>query len=217
MQEVLPQNGEKEGDVAMKIKALMIPDPISINEKTSVREAIEIMKANSIRHLPVTQEGNLLVGFVTLADLKMGLIPSMVAGLTLSDLMIKNPITVEPENDIEIAAQLIYKHKISGIPVVKKGKLVGIITESDMLRAFIDMMGILNASSRIDVAIRSEPGRLRKAVQIIEENGGEIVNVGMTPQKSRRKVYFFRLNPCQTGLIKDALEEEGFKVVAAMD
>ena len=217
MQEVLPQNGEKEGDVAMKIKALMIPDPISINEKTSVREAIEIMKANSIRHLPVTQEGNLLVGFVTLADLKMGLIPSMVAGLTLSDLMIKNPITVEPENDIEIAAQLIYKHKISGIPVVKKSKLVGIITESDMLRAFIDMMGILNASSRIDVAIRSEPGRLRKAVQIIEENGGEIVNVGMTPQKSRRKVYFFRLNPCQTGLIKDALEEEGFKVVAAMD
>jgi acetoin utilization protein AcuB len=201
----------------MKIKALMIPDPIAINEKTSVREAIELMKANSIRHLPVTQEGNLLVGFVTLADLKMGLIPSMVAGLTLSDLMIKNPITVEPENDIEIAAQLIYKHKISGIPVVKKGKLVGIITESDMLRAFIDMMGILNASSRIDVAIRSEPGRLRKAVQIIEENGGEIVNVGMTPQKSRRKVYFFRLNPCQTGLIKDALEEEGFKVVAAMD
>jgi acetoin utilization protein AcuB len=86
-----------------------------------------------------------------------------------------------------------------------------------MLRAFIDMMGILNASSRIDVAIRPEPGRLRKAVQIIEENGGEIVNVGMTPQKSRRKVYFFRLNPCQTGLIKDALEAEGFRVVAAMD
>jgi acetoin utilization protein AcuB len=201
----------------MKIKALMIPDPISITEKTSVREAIEIMKANSIRHLPVTQEGNLLVGFVTLADLRMGLIPSMVAGLTLSDLMIKNPITVDPESDIEIAAQLIYKHKISGIPVVKKSKLVGIITESDMLRAFIDMMGILNASSRIDVAIRSEPGRLRKAVQIIEENGGEIVNVGMTPQKSRRKVYFFRLTPCRTGLIKDALEAEGFKVVAAMD
>jgi acetoin utilization protein AcuB len=217
MKEVLPRKRRREGGGAMKIKALMIPDPISITEKTSVREAIEIMKANSIRHLPVTQEGNLLVGFVTLADLRMGLIPSMVAGLTLSDLMIKNPITVDPESDIEIAAQLIYKHKISGIPVVKKGKLVGIITESDMLRAFIDMMGILNASSRIDVAIRSEPGRLRKAVQIIEENGGEIVNVGMTPQKSRRKVYFFRLNPCQTGLIKDALEEEGFKVVAAMD
>ena len=202
----------------MKIKALMIPDPISITEKTSIKEAIEIMKVNSIRHLPVTGEGNMLLGFVTLADLRMGLIPSMVAGLTLSDLMIKDPITVDPDSDIEIAAQLIYKHKISGIPVVKKGKLVGIITESDMLRAFIDMMGILNASSRIDVSIGSEPGMLRKAVQIIEENGGEIVNVGMTPyQKTRKKVYFFRLNPCDTGLIRDGLEEEGFKVVAAMD
>jgi len=198
----------------MKIRALMIPDPISITEKTSIKEAIEVMKVNSIRHLPVTGAGHVLVGFVTLADLRMGLIPSMVAGLTLSDLMIKNPIIVDPDSDIEIAAQLIYKHKISGIPVVKKGKLVGIITESDI----IDMMGILNASSRIDVSIGSEPGMLRKAVQLIEENGGEIVNVGMTPyQKTRKKVYFFRLNPCDTGLIKDALEEEGFKVVAAMD
>ena len=202
----------------MKIQALMIPDPISITEKTSIKEAIEVMKVNSIRHLPVTGEANMLVGFVTLADLRMGLIPSMVAGLSLSDLMIKNPIIVDPDSDIEIAAQLIYKHKISGIPVVKKGKLVGIITESDMLRAFIDMMGILSASSRIDVSIGSEPGMLRKAVQIIEENGGEIVNVGMTPyQKTRKKVYFFRLNQCDTGLIKDALEEVGFRVVAAMD
>ncbi len=201
----------------MKIRAMMIPEPISITEKTSVEEAIEIMKVNSIRHLPVTGEGNVLVGFVTLADLRMGLIPSMVAGLTLSDLMIKNPIIVDPGSDIEVAAQLIYKHKISGIPVVKKGKLVGIITESDMLRAFIDMMGMLNSSSRIDVSIKSEPGMLRKAVQIIEENGGQIVNVGMTPQKTRKKVYFFRLNPCDTSRIRDALEEEGFRVVAAMD
>ncbi len=202
----------------MKIKALMIPDPISITEKTSIKEAIEVMKGNSIRHLPVTGAGNVLAGFVTLADLRMGLIPSMVAGLTLSDLMIKDPIIVDPDSDIEIAAQLIYKHKISGIPVVKKGKLVGIITESDMLRAFIDMMGILNASSRIDVSIGSEPGMLRKAVQLIEENGGEIVNVGMTPyQKTRKKVYSFRLNPFDTGLLRDALEEEGFRVVAAMD
>jgi acetoin utilization protein AcuB len=205
-------------DSPMKIKALMIPDPISITEKTSIKEAIEVMKVNSIRHLPVTGEGNTLAGFVTLADLRTGLIPSMVAGLTLSDLMIKNPIVVDPDSDIEIAAQLIYKHKISGIPVVKKGRLVGIITESDMLRAFIDMMGILHASSRIDVSIGSEPGMLRKAVQIIEENGGEIMNVGMTPyQKTRKKVYSFRLNPFDTGLLRDALEEEGFKVVAAMD
>jgi acetoin utilization protein AcuB len=201
----------------MKIKSLMIPDPITITESASIKEAIEIMKANSIRHLPVVAGDNALEGFVTLADLKVGLIPSMVAGLTLADLMIKDPITVDPNSDIEIAAQLIYKYKISGIPVVRKGRLVGIITESDLLRAFVDMMGILNASSRIDVALGAEPGVMRKVLQIIEENGGEIINVGMTPQKARKKTYSFRLTPCKTDVIKRALETEGLKVVAAMD
>jgi acetoin utilization protein AcuB len=201
----------------MKIKSLMIPDPITITKNASIKDAIEIMKANSIRHLPVVSGDNALEGFVTLADLKVGLIPSMVAGLTLPDLMIKDPITVDPNNDIEIAAQLIYKYKISGIPVVKKGRLVGIITESDLLRAFIDMMGILGASSRIDVALGAEPGVMRKVLQIIGENGGEIINVGMRPQKTRKKTYSFRLTPCRTDVIKRALETEGFKVVAAMD
>jgi acetoin utilization protein AcuB len=204
-------------DWLMKIKALMIADPITINRTASIKEAIEIMKTNSIRHLPVVDEDNRLEGFVTLADLKVGLIPSMVAGLTLSDLMIKDPITVDPNSDIEIAAQLIYKYKISGIPVVKKGKLAGIITDSDLLRAFIDMMGILNASSRIDVALGAEPGVFRKVLQILEENGASIINVGMTPQRAKKKTYSFRLSPSNTEVIKKALEREGFKVVAAMD
>ncbi len=201
----------------MKIKSLMIADPITITESASINEAIEIMKTNSIRHLPVVGEDDILKGFVTLADLKLALIPSMVAGLSLSDVMITNPITVDPNSDIEIAAQLIYKYKISGIPVVKKLKLVGIITESDLLRAFIDMMGILTASSRVDVVIGSERGLFKKALQIIEENGGEIINVGVSPQKGKRKTYAFRLSPCNTDLIRQALEEEQFKVVAAMD
>jgi acetoin utilization protein AcuB len=201
----------------MKIKSLMIPDPITITKNASIKEAIEIMKTNSIRHLPVVGEDNSLEGFVTLADLKVGLIPSMVAGLTLADLMIKDPVTVDPNNDIETAAQLIYKYKISGIPVVKKGKLAGIITESDLLRAFIDMMGILSASSRVDVALGAEPGVFRKVLQILEEHSAEIINVAMTPQRARKKTYSFRLAPCKTDPIKKALEKEGFKVVAAMD
>lgn len=201
----------------MKIKSLMISDPITVTRNTSIEEAIEIMKTNSIRHLPVVDEEAMLEGFVTLADLKVGLIPSMVAGLSLADLMIKDPITVEPNSDIEIAAQLIYKYKISGIPVVRKGKLVGIITDSDLLRTFIDMMGILSASSRIDVVLGGEPGMFRKVLQVLEEKGATIINVGMTPQRSKKKTYSFRLSPCKTEGIKRALEREGFKVIAAMD
>ena len=170
----------------------MIPDPITIKSNASIQEAIELMKINSIRHLPVISEKKQLKGLITLADLKQGLIPSMVADLTLVDLMIKNPITVNSEDDIETAAQIIYKKKISGMPVVKNHKLVGIITETDILRAFINMMGILNASSRVDVAIGDEADSFKKAVQIIHDNGGDIINVGQTEKETGKRVYYFR-------------------------
>ena len=201
----------------MKIKSLMIPDHITIKENASIEDAIEVMKYNSIRHLPVVEKKNRLKGFVTLADLKQGLIPSLVAGVSLSDLIIKDPITVGPDDDVEIAAQLIYKHKIGGMPVVKRDKLVGIITETDILRAFIDMMGILTASSRIDVVIGGEPGSMKKALQIIHDNGGDIINVGMAAEQTRKKTYYFRLSPCKIDIIKNALEKEGFEVVAALE
>ncbi len=201
----------------MKIKSLMIANPITITLESSIREAIELMKANGIRHLPVVSERNTLEGFVTLADLKQGLIPSMVADLSLSDLMIKDPITVNPDDHIEVAAKLIYEHKIGGMPVVSGAKVVGIITESDILRAFIDMMGILTSSSRVDVVIRDEPGAFKKALHIIHDHGGDIINVGITTQQTQKRTYYFRLSACNTGLIKEALEKEGFEVPEAMD
>lgn len=200
----------------MKIHSLMIPDPITVSLHTSISEAIELMKINSIRHLPVVSENNHLEGFLTLADLKQGLIPSMVSDLSLQDLMIKDPITVDPDEEIEYAAQLIYHHKIGGLPVVKDNKLVGIITAADILRTFIDMMGILTTTSRIDVVIGDQPDALKKALQIIHDNGGDIINVGMTQQADKR-VYYFRLSACQTAVIRRALEKDKFEVLAAMD
>ena len=199
----------------MKISDLMIPDPITITASASITDALELMKLNSIRHLPVVSGGNVLRGFLTLADLKQGLIPSMVGDVSLSDLMISDPIVVGPEEDIEIAAQLIYKHKIGGMPVVEGEKLVGIITESDILRTFIDMMGILTGSSRIDVVMKNEPGALKEALQIINDGGGDIINVGITAHQTGNRTYYFRLAPCKTGGIKKSLEANGFTVTYA--
>ncbi len=195
----------------------MIPDPITITAHASISEAIELMKINSIRHLPVVSKGKLLQGFITLSDLKQGLIPSMLGDLTLQDLMIKDPITVSADDDIEIAAQLIYNHKIGGMPVVKDGLLTGIITATDILRTFIDMMGILSSTSRIDVVIGDQPGSFKKALQIVNDMGADIINVGRTAQQTDRKIYFFRLGACRTEAIKKALEKEGYEVLAAMD
>ena len=180
----------------MKIEALMIKNPITIGPRASVSEAIELMKANSIRHLPVVTKGKKLYGFLTLADLKQGLIPSMLSDVSLDDLMIKAPIMVGPDDDIEFAAKLIYKHKIGGMPVVKNRTVVGIITGIDILRAFIDMMGILTASSRIDVVIGDSPKSFQKALNIINDHGGDVINVGMTAREGKSRHYYFRLSAC---------------------
>jgi acetoin utilization protein AcuB len=201
----------------MKIHAVMIQNPITITAYTSISEAIELMKVNSIRHLPVVSEDDILIGFITLSDLKQGLIPSMLGDLNLEDLMIKDPITVGPDDDIEVAAQIIYNHKIGGMPVVKDGRLTGIITATDILRTFIDMMGILSSTSRIDVVVGEQPGSFKKVLQIINDLGADIINVGRTAQQTDRQIYFFRLGACETQAIKKSLEKEGYEVLAAMD
>ena len=195
----------------------MVHDPVTITSTASIGDAIELMKVNSIRHLPVVSRGKKLEGFLTLADLKQGLIPSMLGDLTLRDLMIEEPITVSPDDDIEFAAQLIYKNKIGGMPVVKGDRLAGIITATDILRTFIDMMGILSSSSRIDVVIGDRAGGLKKAIQIINDSGGDIINVGMTAQNHDHRIYHFRLAACETADIKKALQKEDYEVMAAMD
>ena len=200
----------------MKIKSLMVSHPITVTIQSTVHKAIELMKINSIRHLPVVDGQKRLRGLLTLADLKQALIPSMLGDLTLSDMMIKSPLTVAPNDDIEIAAQLIYKHKISGLPVTQQHRLVGIITESDILRAFIDMMGLLTSSSRIDVTTGDTPADLNRAIQIIHDKGGDIINVAMNAQKTRNRTYYFRLSPCNPHPIREALEAEGFVVQAVM-
>jgi acetoin utilization protein AcuB len=175
------------------------------------------MKVNAIRHLPVVGTNRQIKGLVTLADLRQGLIPSMLGDVTLADLMIRQPVAVSPDDDIEVVARLIYTHKISGMPVVKSGKVVGIITETDILRAFIDMLGILTASSRIDVVVGEDPAAFKKALQVIGDCGAEIINVGMTAQQTGQRLHYFRLLPCKTAPIKKALKKNGFEVVASVD
>jgi len=191
----------------MKIHSLMIPDPITITVNATISEAIELMKINSIRHLPVVSEDKTLQGFLTLDDLKQGLIPSMLGDLTLQDLMIKDPITVSPDDDIETAAQLIYKNKIGGMPVLKGDQLVGIITATDILRTFIDMMGILSSTSRIDVVINDKAGSLKKALQIINDKGGDIHRQRRDdlPAERQADILF------QAGCLRNGSYQKGFR------
>jgi acetoin utilization protein AcuB len=201
----------------MKIQSLMVSDPITITEETSIRKALGLMKEYRIRHLPVVDRKKKLTGWITLSDLKQGLIPSMLGDVSLGDIVNRDPFTVSPDEDIEAAAKLVYQHKISGMPVINNGELVGVITETDLFRAFIDMMGILTASSRIDVVADESPASLRKVLQVIQESGADIISIGHTPLPEERRVCYFRLRPCRTAAITQRLNEEGFEVLAAID
>src|SRR5262245_27483525 len=131
----------------MKVRDLMTATPITTCPDTPVLEARQIMLGKRIRHLLVA-EGPKLVGIVTDRDIRLNL-PSpatslsvwevnyLLARLTMASVMTRALVTVGPDRDPRDAAVLMLDHKIGALPVVDGGRLVGIITETDLLRAFV--------------------------------------------------------------------------------
>jgi len=198
----------------MSVERYMTKELITIPEDASIQTAILVMKEHSIRHLPVVKNG-IFVGLVTQSDLRGVVIPSLYGEISIKDVMIANPIIVHPDDSIEIAASLIYQHKIGSLPVVKDNTLVGIITINDILAAFIEMMGVLKQSTRLDLVLRDSPESFEEVSRIIKENGGQVISVGMLERDDEATVYSFRL---QKGKNLDSvvrhLEQAGHRVVS---
>lgn len=198
----------------MDVKRWMVKSPVTITRDTNIQEAIDLMKKHSIRHLPVVEDLK-LIGLITQGDLRRAFIPSMIEDIDLSDIMITNPIVTSPDASIDSVAKLIFKHKIGGLPVVTKGnRLVGIITVTDILSAFIHMMGILKSSSRVDVMLSESPDAFEEVSGIIKEHHGNIISVSILPRRHAKKIYSFRLGKCDIPPIAQALEQKGHKVIS---
>lgn len=190
-------------------------NPVTIERTALLQEAVELMKKHSIRHLPVVEDDQ-LVGFITESDLRQFFFPSIVEDIQVHQVMVINPITINISSSIEQAARLIHDYKIGGLPVLDKKKLVGVITASDLLNAFIEVMGLFKASSRIDVIVDKSSG-VEDVTRIIKEHGCEIISVATESQSSRRKVYYFRLAKADLDPVVEHLEKAGHKVVSVMD
>jgi len=202
----------------MKVSEWMERKLITIDRKTTIQEAISLMKKHSIRHLPVIEEGR-LVGLVTEGDMRQVFVASLIEELSIDDVMIKDPITVKVDAEIDDAARLIHYNKIGGLPVVDEGqRLLGIITVADIMAAFIELMGVLKSSSRIDIVLGQNPEAFEEVSRIISSRGGKIISVGMLPQSTRKEnIYVFRLKKRRIGKIVDALGEAGYTVTASME
>jgi acetoin utilization protein AcuB len=194
----------------------MVKDPVTINPHASLKEAVEIMHKYSIRHLPVV-EGAALLGMVTQSSIRQYFFPSVFEEFIVSDIMIINPITIDVNASIDAAAKLLYQYKIGGLPVLEKRKLVGIFTTTDVVAAFIEFLGLLHRTSRIDVTLSEKEGTLDDVISLIRKNGGEIISLVADAQPLKKKIYYIRLEKGDVLEIAKALEEEGHKVVSILD
>ncbi|MBI4382828.1 MAG: CBS domain-containing protein [Nitrospinae bacterium] len=214
----------------MIVGEIMVKHLITIKKTDSLKDAQGLMVKHSIRHLPVI-DGSELLGIITESDIrgafiqqgnrnKGGEIQLMdPARMKVNDHMTRNALTVSPDTHIEDAALLIYQNKIGALPVVRDGKLAGIVSIMDILGLFVDMMGIIHSSSRIDVVMNKAPKNFEAVSSIINKNDVNIISVGMAPyaKDDKKQVYFFRLDLCKTKKLVKEIEAAGYTVLAALD
>jgi len=137
---------------AMSVRERMSRGVTTVRPDVTLGHAARLMRARKIRHLPVVAPGGRLVGIVTASDLRQALfapallangenLASVLDALAVEDVMIRSVVTVRPMVAIRDAARLMHERRIGALPVVERGRLVGILTETDVLRAFQELLG----------------------------------------------------------------------------
>jgi len=190
----------------------MTKDPVTVTGEDLLIQARLKMQKGGFRRLPVVSDGQ-LVGIITDRDMRehAGYLDRTEVAAAMS----KKPITVTPATTVEVAAQRLLKQKIGGLPVVEDGHLVGMITTSDILQAFLDVMGASEeTSTRIDFVLEGEGRGLAEASRIISQEGGEVLSVG-TFRKTwgETPIYYLRLRSGNADAIAKVLRERGFEVL----
>lgn len=196
----------------------MSTDLVTIGKEASIQEAMALMKRESIRHLPVVDKQMKLLGWITDADLRGVLIASMLEELTIEDVMIRKPFTVHPEMLLEEAARILLEKRVGGLPIVKDGTLVGVITTVDVLSAFITFLGLFADSTRLDIKVSGSPNPLPEITRIVRLHGAEIISVCHLPfEEGPEYSYSIRLKKTDVKPIIADLEEHGIDVMSYLD
>jgi len=134
------------------------------------------------------------------------------------DIMTANVVTVTPETPIEEAARLMLQHRIGSLPVLRRTELVGIITETDILHAFVEVMGVRTEQARLELILEDRPGAFLDICRIIQDQGGDIASVvtaTATSQGVQKKVMLFRLEGVAVDSLVKQLEASGHTVLSA--
>jgi len=163
--------------------------PITVRHDVGIDEALKVMRDHKVRRLPVVDGQDELVGIVSEKDLLLAS-PSPATSLSIyevhyllshmkvSEVMTEEVITVTEYTPLEKAACIMIDNKIGGLPVMRDGKMVGIITETDLFKMFVELLGAREPGVRITMLVPEQPGELAYITSEIASMGGNIVALG---------------------------------------
>ncbi len=207
----------------MFVRDYMTTSPVTVTPEDSLGEALRLMKEHSIRRLPVMTKGK-IAGLVTEQDL-MKASPSSATSLSIweinylfpkikiKDIMTKEIFTVTPETILEEAALLMQENQISTLPVLDGDKLVGIITESDIFKAFIDVLGLNHPSLRVTLQVEDQIGVLKNVFEIVGAVGINIISTIVQRLPDQKVHLILRLSTGDIGKVTEIFESAAMKVV----
>lgn len=211
----------------MRIRDLMTKNPITVESDTLVLDAQKIMSQNNIRRLPVVDKGK-LKGIITKHDL-LEASPSPATSLSVHELnyllskmkvkeiMKKDPITLTSDTPFEEALRIGQEKKVGSFPVVENGKLVGIATESDIVRFLTRVLGIREEGSRITIeGLGGKLGDLEKIIQIVDQHQTVILSMMTLPRPEKKDwMIVLRLKTTTLDPIVKDFKKAGFNVTYA--
>jgi acetoin utilization protein AcuB len=211
----------------MNVAKRMMRNPVHVDENDSMKKAMDLLKENEIRHLPVLKDGEKLVGIVSERDIKQAA-PSPATALEIREIyylldkvkvkqiMTRRPYTISSNAPIEEAALILREKKIGCLPVVDEGKLVGIITETDILDAFIESMGVSGPGYRVELALPNRPGMLYEVLKLLKDFDVSIVSVATAAHDDpNMKVLILRMETKNYKVLKSAIKKAGYEMLSA--
>jgi acetoin utilization protein AcuB len=204
------------------VKDVMQAHPVTATLETRLPQLVRLLQRRGFRHLPVL-DGGKLVGIVSDRDVKqsMASAASMTEGrerdrlldeLTAGQIMARTVVTIGPTFGIEEAARLMATRKISALPVTEGDRLVGIVTETDVLQLFVRAMGVLEPSSRVEVIVRDPTAGVGEIVRTVEETGSRICSVMTLELPTGEREVALRLGTINPGPAVTALVARGYVV-----
>jgi len=199
--------------MSLTVRDVMATDLVIVRPHETARHAYRLMRDHRFRHLPVVEAGR-LVGILSDRDLRPVLLSPTLARARVEELMSEDLTTVVPDASIEEAASLLVVKKIGCLPVVADGRLVGIVTETDLLAVLVELLGLLTQSTRLDVGVAGGPDAYERIVEVIRAHDGRIISVGAVPGSEGKTVFSVRLEPRDPRPVVEALRAAGFEVLS---